>query len=130
MPRCQAGNALAADAGIVTGKLVGQRMMAIGIIKADGLLRMLFRVFALAHEKIVGPEHVMGFDGDTDVLQVLRHLSALQADRLRGAGLSADHVVLGPAAQCDEALGLVGELCAQGFRRLWSSLRSACTRLS
>src|SRR5262245_66436647 len=106
MPSRQARKELAADPGIVTGIEIGERMMAVGIVKADGTLRMLLRDLALAHEEIVGPEHVMRFDGEARIRHMLRHMGTAQTDRLRRSWLSADHVVLGAAAQGDEALCL------------------------
>src|SRR5262249_5568503 len=113
MPCRQASKALTADAGIVAGILVGQRMMTVGIVKSDGIFRMTFRGAALAHKEIVGPKHMMRFDGDTSVLQILRQVGASQADHLRCARLSADHVILGAPAQGYKPLHLIGKFPAQ-----------------
>src|SRR6516225_6026097 len=97
MPRSEPRNALAANARIVTGILIRQRVVPVGVVQGNGLFGVLFGGSTL------GPEHVMRLDGNAWILHQLHHFGATQANRLSRTRMPADHVVLGSSSQCGKA---------------------------
>ena len=112
-PGRQARKAAAADAGIVTGIFVGQIVVAVRFVEADRAFRMCVRRRRLAEEEIVGPEHVLGLDGETGIAVVPDHAGPSVGQLLRRRRPAAEHVVLGPAAQRREQARLVADPAAQ-----------------
>src|SRR5918994_3118793 len=97
----------------MTGVLVRQIMIAVGVVEADGAFRMVLGRRGLPKEEIVCPEHVLGLDRETGIAVVLSHASPSAGQFLRRCRLTAEHVVLGSPAQRREQTRLVADLTAK-----------------
>src|SRR4051812_29108161 len=79
---------------------------------------MLMRCRWLAEKKIVCPEHMLGFDSEAAVADILRHARPLASQRLRLRRFAAEHIILRTTAERREELRLVVDLLAQTFSAL------------
>src|SRR5215471_14465953 len=116
MPRGKPGEAAAADAGIVPGVFVGQRVMDISIVQAHGFFCVDLSGSTFPHEEVTGPKHMMRLDGNARIAHQLCHFGASQAYCLGSARMPTDHVVLRAPAKGSKSLRLVAELVAQLLR--------------